>query len=68
VGRFGDAGVPITERITGAQAEMTIVTLATLVLTALFNERRRNEAELKRAEEHQCMLVSAQNRNVPFVR
>ncbi|HKX24385.1 MAG TPA: HWE histidine kinase domain-containing protein [Candidatus Saccharimonadales bacterium] len=67
VGRFGDAGVPITERITGAQAEMTIVTLATLVLTALFNERRRNEAELKRAEEHQRMLVAELNHRVKNV-
>jgi hypothetical protein len=30
----------------------------------LFNERRRNEAELKRAEEHQCMLVAELNHRV----
>jgi PAS domain S-box-containing protein len=47
IGRFGDASVAIPERVKGAQAAMTVVTLYTLILTALFTERRRNEAALK---------------------
>jgi two-component sensor histidine kinase/integral membrane sensor domain MASE1 len=58
VGRFGDASVAIAERITGAQAAMTVVTLFTLVLTAMFTERQRNEAELRQAEERQRLLVT----------
>jgi PAS domain S-box-containing protein len=46
LGRFGDAGVPIMERVKGAQAAVTMVTIFTLVLTALFAERRSREAKL----------------------
>ncbi len=67
VGRFGDASVAITERITGAYAAMTVVTLYTLILTALFTERRRSEAALMRAEEHQRMLVGELNHRVKNV-
>jgi len=63
-GRFGDASVPLTERVIGAQAAMTFITLYTLILTALFTQRRRNEAALKRAEEHQRMLVAELNHRV----
>jgi two-component sensor histidine kinase len=66
-GRFGDASVAITERIRGGYAEITVVTLCTLILTALFTERRRNEAELRRAEEHQRMLVAELNHRVKNV-
>jgi two-component sensor histidine kinase/integral membrane sensor domain MASE1 len=67
VGRFGDASVAITERIRGAYAAMTVVTLCTLTLTALFTERRRNEAEIERAEEHQRMLVAELDHRVKNV-
>ena len=67
VGRFGDASVAITERVAGAQAAMTVVTLYTLVLTALFTERRRNEVALKRAAEHQRMLVAELSHRVKNV-
>jgi two-component sensor histidine kinase len=63
-GRFGDASVAISERITGAQAAMTLVTLYTLVLTALFTERGRTEVALRRAAEHQRMLVAELNHRV----
>jgi two-component sensor histidine kinase len=63
-GRFGDANVAISERIMGAHSAMTIVTLYTLILTALFTERRRNEAEIKRTEEHQRILVAELNHRV----
>ena len=47
IGRFGDASVAIAERVNGAQAAMMVVTIYTLILTALFAERRRHEAALK---------------------
>ena len=46
IGRFGDTAVPITERVLGAQLAVTTVTIFTLVLIALFSERRRHETEL----------------------
>jgi PAS domain S-box-containing protein len=50
IGRFGDASIAIAERVKGAQAAMTVVALYTLILTASFPERRRNEAALKESE------------------
>jgi PAS domain S-box-containing protein len=49
VGHFGDATVLLTERVNGARVTIALVTLCTLVLTALFTERRRSEAALKLA-------------------
>jgi PAS domain S-box-containing protein len=49
LGRFGDAAVPITHRVAGAQLAMMTVTLFTLVLAALF--ARRKEAEERLAKE-----------------
>jgi two-component sensor histidine kinase len=49
LGQFGDAAVPLTERVAGAQVSVTIVTFCTLVLSALFTQRRHNEAALKSA-------------------
>ena len=49
VGQFGDASVPLSERVEGAQISVTIVTFCTLILSALFTERRRNEAVLRLA-------------------
>jgi len=50
IGHFGDGAMPIMERVQGAQATVTMVTVFALVLSALFTERRRSEAELKRRE------------------
>jgi two-component sensor histidine kinase/integral membrane sensor domain MASE1 len=47
VGQFGDASVPLTERVEGAQISVAVVTFCTLILSALFTERRRNEATLR---------------------
>jgi PAS domain S-box-containing protein len=47
IGHFGDEDVPLMGRVNGAQVVVTMVTLYTLVLAALFAERRRNEAALK---------------------
>jgi PAS domain S-box-containing protein len=51
VGHFGDATAPLAERVSGAQVSVTLVTLWTLVLTALFAERRHKEAVLKQSEQ-----------------
>jgi hypothetical protein len=50
VGRFGDAAVPFTERVRGAQAAAVTVTLFTLVLIALFAQRKEAEEELRESE------------------
>ena len=59
IGRFGDASIAITERVKGAQAAMTVVTLYTLTLTALFAERRHNEAVLKESERRFRLTADA---------
>ena len=63
VGHFGDATVALAERVNGARISVTLVTLCTLVLAALFTERRRNEAALKVAllteEESKARLADA---------
>src|SRR5262249_3787655 len=63
IGHFGDAAVPIMDRVNGARVVITMVSLFTLVLVALFAERRRNEAALKLAlhteEESKTRLADA---------
>jgi PAS domain S-box-containing protein len=49
VGQFGDTGVLLSERVVGSQVSVTAATLTTLVLIALFTERRRKEAALRLA-------------------
>jgi PAS domain S-box-containing protein len=51
LGRFGDAAIPILERVKGAQVAVTMVTAYTLVLAALFTQRRQSEMSLKLALE-----------------
>jgi C4-dicarboxylate-specific signal transduction histidine kinase len=46
IGHFGDPGLPIDDRILGAQASILVVALSAYVLAALFAERRQNEARL----------------------
>ena len=46
VGRFGDAAVPLMERVRGAQVAVTTVTLYTLILIALFAQRKEAERQL----------------------
>jgi PAS domain S-box-containing protein len=50
VGRFGDAGVPLMERAKGAQVATITVTLYTLILIALFTQRKETEKELRESE------------------
>jgi PAS domain S-box-containing protein len=49
IGRFGDAAVPINQRVAGAQLAMMTITLFTLVLAVLFAQRK--EAEDRLAKE-----------------
>jgi PAS domain S-box-containing protein len=46
IGHLGDASAPVTERVSGAQVVILMVTLYTLVLAALFAQRRESEAQL----------------------
>ena len=47
IGYFGDSDLPITDRIVGAQAGILTTSLCTLVLVALFAERRQQETALR---------------------
>jgi PAS domain S-box-containing protein len=46
IGFFGDANLPISERILGAQASILAVSFCAFVLVALFSERRLYETAL----------------------
>ncbi len=46
IGHFGDPELPIVDRIAAAQAGILRASLVTLVLAALFAERRQHEAAL----------------------
>jgi len=50
VGRFGDAAVPLMERVRGAQTAVMTVTLYTLILIALFAQRKEAEKGLRDSE------------------
>lgn len=59
IGHFGDADLPIEDRILQAQAVILVVTLGAFVLAALFAERRENEGRLARAN----MLLEREREN-----
>jgi PAS domain S-box-containing protein len=46
IGVFNETDFPVVERILTAQASILAISLCSLVLAALFSERRRHEAEL----------------------
>jgi PAS domain S-box-containing protein len=50
IGHFGDAAVPLAERVSGAQMVIAMVTLYTLVLAALFTQRKDAEQGLRESE------------------
>src|SRR5262249_46595919 len=50
IGRFGDAAVPMMERVKGTQAAVITVTLYTLALVALFAQRKEAEEGLRESE------------------
>jgi PAS domain S-box-containing protein len=47
-GHFGDAAIPVVDRVKGAQAAVAMVTVYTYVLLALLTERRLREKRLHR--------------------
>jgi PAS domain S-box-containing protein len=51
MGHFADASIPAADRMLAAQTIVLAGALLTLVLTALFSERRRSEAELRQSKE-----------------
>ena len=51
LGHFGDASIPLADRILAAQTFVLVGALLTFVLAALFAERRRSEAALKQSKE-----------------
>jgi integral membrane sensor domain MASE1 len=51
MGHFGDASIPLADRILAAQTHVLVGTLLALVLAALFAERRWNETKLKISNE-----------------
>jgi len=54
IGRFGDAAVPVMQRVTGAQLAIMTVTISTLVLAVLFAQRKKAEESL---EKERAMLA-----------
>jgi len=51
LGRLGDAAIPITDRVLAAQSALLAMSAALLLLAALFQERRRAEAVLKKGKD-----------------
>jgi PAS domain S-box-containing protein len=49
VGRFGDARLPLEDRVLAGQVSMLIATICTLTLAALFSERRKSQLVLESA-------------------
>jgi len=56
VGHFGDASIPVADRVLAAQTHVLAAALLALVLAALFADRRRSEAAL--AESHERLRLA----------
>ena len=54
IGHFGDASIPLAERIIAAQTHVLAGSLLALVLAALFADRRRSDTLLKGSNERLC--------------
>src|SRR5262245_30411655 len=52
IGRFGDAAVPVMQRVTGAQLAMMTVTIFTLVLAVLLDQRKQAQRTLGHSGVH----------------
>jgi len=59
IGHFGDVAVPAVERVSGAHVVITMVTLYTLVLAALFVQRKDAEEELRQSEKRSSRKSAA---------
>jgi len=62
VGHFGDAAVQLGERVSGAQVVITAVTLYTLILAALFVQRKDAENGLRESERRSTKKSAALTR------
>jgi PAS domain S-box-containing protein len=51
VGHFGDASIPLADRILAAQSLVLVGVVLAFVLAAVFADRRRSEAALKQSKE-----------------
>jgi len=56
-GHFGDASIPLADRILAAQTYATAGTLLALILSALFAERRRTEETLKQSKDRLQLAI-----------
>jgi PAS domain S-box-containing protein len=61
IGHFGDASVPLADRIVAAQTVILVGALLAFVLAALFAERRRSEAMLSESGERLRSILDAAN-------
>jgi signal transduction histidine kinase len=59
IGHFGNAGLPVDERNLQAQATILVVALGAFILSALFAERKENEARLA----HSNMMLQREREN-----
>ena len=59
VGHFGDASLPVDDRVLGAQTAIFFVAICAYVLAALFAERRESEAWM-RAQRAEASLQTVQ--------
>jgi two-component sensor histidine kinase len=67
VGPFGDASIPLSDRILAAQTAVLMAALLAFTLAALFAERRRNEAMLKQGKERLQLVVTELDHRVKNV-
>jgi PAS domain S-box-containing protein len=57
IGHMSDVDLPLIERVHGAQTNVMMVTVFTLVLVALFAERRRTEETLKQSKDRLQLAI-----------
>jgi two-component sensor histidine kinase/integral membrane sensor domain MASE1 len=67
LGPFGDAAIPVSDRILAAQTAVLMAALLAFVLAALFAERRRNEAMLQQGKERLQLVVAELDHRVKNV-
>jgi two-component sensor histidine kinase len=67
LGPFGDASIPVADRILAAQTAVLMAGLLAFVLAALFDERRRNEAMLQQGKERLQLMVAELDHRVKNV-
>ena len=67
LGPFGDASIPVSDRILAAQTAVLMAALLAFVLAALFAERRRNEAMLQQGKERLQLMVAELDHRVKNV-